>query len=173
MGGRCSPFCLHNAFTPGLLCAVSKWKRFLIYWSPVILWLCVITVASGDQKSVQHSSRIIGPVLHWLFPQLSEQQVWEVVYWVRKCAHMTEFGVLALVCWRAFQRVLPGALQPWSWRNARSAWLCCLLFASVDEVHQLFVPGRQGSVMDVMIDCAGAAIALLLLRALGRKLKWW
>ncbi|GAA4069041.1 hypothetical protein GCM10022410_13710 [Amphibacillus indicireducens] len=32
----------------------------------------------------------------------------------------------------------------------------CVLFAISDEVHQLFVPGRAGQVMDVVIDTTGA-----------------
>ena len=38
----------------------------------------------------------------------------------------------------------------------------CLLYASSDEIHQLFVPGRSGEVRDVMIDFSGAALGIAL-----------
>ena len=34
-------------------------------------------------------------------------------------------------------------------------------YAATDEFHQLFVPGRAGRVTDVLIDSAGAFLALL------------
>jgi len=37
-----------------------------------------------------------------------------------------------------------------------------LAVAIFDEVHQLFVPGRNGSAIDIVLDMAGIAIALLL-----------
>mgnify|MGYP000059507674 CR=1 FL=1 len=35
-------------------------------------------------------------------------------------------------------------------------------YASTDEFHQLFVPGRSGQVRDVLIDSCGAAIGVLI-----------
>jgi VanZ family protein len=152
---------------------VSNLKKFMLYWLPVILWLFVISAASGDKKSFQHSSRIIGPIVHWLFPQLAEAQVNEVVFYVRKSAHMAEFGVMALLCWRAVRQTKCGERRPWSWREAWNALLLVMVFASVDEMHQSFVPSRQGSPWDVVIDCTGAALALWLWWVFGRWRKWW
>ncbi|MBQ7943347.1 MAG: VanZ family protein [Lachnospiraceae bacterium] len=40
--------------------------------------------------------------------------------------------------------------------------LCfCILFASTDEIHQLFVDGRHGSPKDVLIDSCGALTGIL------------
>lgn len=38
----------------------------------------------------------------------------------------------------------------------------CLLYAVLDEFHQLYVPGRTSSVRDVLIDFAGAVIGMAL-----------
>lgn len=35
-----------------------------------------------------------------------------------------------------------------------------VLFAASDEVHQIFVPNREGSIADLIIDVAGIAISL-------------
>ena len=37
-----------------------------------------------------------------------------------------------------------------------------LVVAIFDEIHQLYVPGRDGSAIDAVLDMAGIAIALLL-----------
>ena len=158
---------------PCLLCAVQKLRRFTIYWLPVVAFMVVIYSASGDSKSVQHSSRIIEPILRWLFPQLAHDTVWLIVLLVRKCAHLTEFAILALLVWRALDASTPPGPQAWSWRLARNTWLFVALYAASDEIHQLFVPNRQASAWDVLIDSSGAAAGLLGLWALGCWRKWW
>ena len=50
----------------------------------------------------------------------------------------------------------------------------CMFYASTDEVHQLFVPGRSGEIRDVLIDSAGSATGILssmLVRKIGGVLK--
>ena len=42
-----------------------------------------------------------------------------------------------------------------------------VLFAISDEIHQLFVPGRAGSAVDVLIDSVGVGIGVLVYRILG------
>jgi len=42
------------------------------------------------------------------------------------------------------------------------AFTYCFLYACSDEIHQLFVPGRSGKFTDVLIDSAGALLAVLL-----------
>lgn len=43
--------------------------------------------------------------------------------------------------------------------------LFCLLYGISDEVHQIFVPFRSPSCLDILADTVGAAIAVLLLQA--------
>jgi VanZ family protein len=45
------------------------------------------------------------------------------------------------------------------------------LYAVTDEIHQAFVPTRNASPVDVLIDAVGAAIAMLLLAAVHRSRK--
>ena len=134
--------------------------------------MAVIFSASGDTKSTQRSSRLIEPFIRWFFPNLSQDQIWPLVLVVRKCAHLTEYAVLALLIWGALRSVSAQAAG-WSWRVARNAWLLVVAYAATDEFHQVFVPNRQGSPWDVLIDSIGAAVGLLALWALGRWLKWW
>lgn len=148
---------------------MSKFKSFLKYWLPVILWAALIFSASGDKKSVQRSSRIIEPFVRWLIPDISDEAVGNTVFVVRKCAHVTEFAIFTLLLRRAANGVLWKQGAQWNWNAARFAFVVSVLFAISDEIHQSFVPGRQGAVMDVVIDSTGAACALLFLWFLERR----
>jgi VanZ family protein len=147
---------------------VPKPHSFIRYWLPVLIWMAVIFSASSDSGSFRHSSHIIAPLIHWFFPSISDATVHSIVVFVRKCAHLTEFAVLALLLWRALYKPVRREPRPWSRRIAWQTLLLVLLYASSDEFHQLFVPSRQASVVDVMIDTTGAACGLLLLWALGK-----
>jgi VanZ family protein len=151
---------------------VSKARSFLKYWLPVLVWMAVVYSASADTKSVQHS-RIIAPILRWLFPHISEDTVNFIVLVVRKGAHLTEYAILGLLLWRALRKPIRDDARSWSWRTAGWAVLVAALYASSDELHQLFVPTREASVRDVLIDTTGAALGLLLLWGIGRVRKWW
>ena len=41
------------------------------------------------------------------------------------------------------------------------AILFCLIYACSDEIHQLFVSGRSGNLLDVMIDLLGSLCSIL------------
>jgi len=94
-----------------------------------------------------------------------------IILGVRKCAHVTEYAILALLCWVALlRRAAPGK---WDWARARNALLIVATYASTDEFHQLFVPSRQASVIDVLIDTCGGAFGLLFVWIVGRWRKLW
>ena len=152
---------------------MSKLRVFLKYWVVILLWFALIFLASSDTKSAGRSSRIIKPIVLWLFPQASAKAVEEVVLGVRKCAHLTEYAVLALLFWRAFRKPVKNDTRPWSWRLAGAAMLGAMLYAATDEMHQRFVPGRFGTLHDVVIDATGGALGLLALWTWGRWRKRW
>jgi len=136
---------------------------FARYWLPVAIWMVVIFSASGDAFSVQHTSRILGPIIHWLLPGLPQEKADVIILCIRKCAHAVEFGVLALLLWRAVVKPSRTNKPTWRWADARVAFLVTCVYAVSDELHQRFVATRQGAVRDVLFDIAGAASALLLL----------
>ena len=72
---------------------------------------------------------------------------WDTV--LRKLAHMVEYGVLALLWWRALRT-----------RSPAPAAVVAVAYAITDEFHQSFVAGRHGSPVDVLIDSAGVALAI-------------
>jgi VanZ family protein len=74
-------------------------------------------------------------------------------YVLRKLAHMTEYAILALLLLRA--------TGSFAW-----AFVLAVAYAATDEVHQVFVPGRHGSPLDVAIDAVGVTVALVAARRL-------
>jgi VanZ family protein len=152
---------------------VSKTRSFLKYWLVPLGWMSMIFLASNDSKSYTHSSRLVEPLLHWLFPHMSQAHVEAIHHVIRKCAHLTEYAVLAILLWRAVRKPTRRDSRPWSWREALIAVLMVFLYASTDEFHQRFVPTRTPMVSDVFIDTSGAIVGMILLWAIGRKFAWW
>jgi len=142
---------------------------FLRYWLPLLVWMLVIFSASADTQSTEHTSRFLVPLLRWLNPNVSEETIDTVRWLVRKAAHMTEFAIFAWLWWRALRKPVRGDPRPWSWRVAALVIAVVVLYASSDEIHQAFVPGRTASVKDVCIDTAGGIIGLGLLWIIYRK----
>ena len=79
---------------------------------------------------------------------------------VRKAAHMSEYAILAFLIYVPllinvrFKKISGYFLATMS---------VCLIYAITDETHQLFVPGRDGRITDVIIDTIGSMIAALIL----------
>lgn len=126
--------------------------------------MVVIFSASTDSMSAPHTSRIIGPFLHWLWPGIPAWLVEDLQVGIRKSAHVTEYSVLAWLYWRLLCQVQGRAPWPWDVRLVRMTILLTALYASTDEFHQLFVPSRGSAVTDVMLDTAGAVVAMFILR---------
>ena len=141
-------------------------KGFLIRnWLPAIAWMIFIFIGSTSVLSAQHTSRIIVPFLRWINPRISEDTLRLVQTTIRKSGHVSEYAVLALlVLWarRAGQKKIGGG-QGWIWRDAAFALVVTAAYAATDELHQSFVPSREGSLWDVLIDSAGACAGLFLL----------
>ena len=106
-------------------------------------------------------------------PGLDAADVERVVLVVRKCAHAFEYSVLAWLFWRALRHSMGVAPRTWSAKVAYLAWFFATLYAITDEWHQAFVPNRQGSVRDVMLDSFGAAVGVGLIWLIGRWRRAW
>src|SRR6266404_1741376 len=112
-------------------------QRLLKYWLPVLVWLCFIFIGSSDLMSAEQTSRIILPFLRWLKPDISMEAIAQIQFVVRKCAHVTEYALLALLLWRAVYRGTN--LKPKTSILFIVVWLACAVFAASDEFHQSFV----------------------------------
>src|SRR5262245_18737172 len=105
-------------------------RLFLRYWVPLLAWLGVMFVSSTSVMSAEHTSRYIVPFLLWVKPGMSSRAIWTTLVIIRKCAHVFEYTILALLLWRAL-RSLP-ALHAKTLMVFGAALLGCALFAASD-----------------------------------------
>lgn len=123
---------------------------------------CMVCIFAFSSQNAEKSNNISMSVSERIAakkssgaPQMPDDAMWQFNGIVRKYAHFALFFVLGALCTSLFlvfmpkRKILPIFL----------ALLVCLLWASADEIHQLYVPGRTGQVKDVLIDFSGAFIA--------------
>ncbi len=142
------------------------------FWIPVLVWMALIFSGSGQVLSFQETSRFLGPLLSWLFPDASPERLRAMMFIIRKFGHLSEYAVLAVLSWWALRR-MRGAKDGWSWGDARWALIIVALYAASDEIHQALVPTREGTIRDVLIDTAGGLLGLALVWVVGRVCKRW
>ena len=135
--------------------------------------MALIFGGSTSALSAQRTSRVIGPFLRWLNPSVTDDTIRAVQFCVRKTGHVSVYAVLAWLFWRARRKPVPANPRPWCWREAGIAVAFAALFAMTDEWHQSFVPSRDGSVWDVLLDTAGATLGMVLLWRAGLRRGWW
>lgn len=135
--------------------------------------MILIFGGSTELGAPRNTSRIIVPILRWLNPKITAQTIDKVQFVIRKCGHATEYGIFCLLVWRALRNFSQTNRKEWNWTIARRAIFISALYASTDEFHQLFVATREGRVHDVLLDTAGAILAMLLLWQIGLKFKFW
>lgn len=83
-----------------------------------------------------------------------------------KILHAFAFGCFAF----AFSYWLDGGM--WKSKPAACILIVCIAaacYGASDEIHQIFVPGRDASVYDWIADCTGALAASLVRAALVRR----
>lgn len=116
-----------------------------------ILWVLFIFATSSGVVTVRQLSTAVakaaGPVK--VTPEGFEA-VWKSVWWIFvKGWHATEFGILAWLIYRATSGKL------------RLAVGLAGTYALIDELHQVYIPGRGGRMSDVLIDWIGIGLFLL------------
>ena len=82
---------------------------------------------------------------------------------IRKLGHFSEYLTLGFFSFAYFSNLL---LKNNKCKNFKRTTLVSLIFsifyAASDEFHQTFVDGRDGNVIDVLIDGSGAFFGMLL-----------
>ena len=139
---------------------MKKRALLIIFLVASILWALFIfsnSLQTGESSGEMSGSvtEAINKLLGAISPSL------EVTHrFVRKAAHFCEFGVLSTL--------VSFALYFFFAKSDKRELGCLLaipisaLVAACDETIQLFVDGRGGSVVDVMIDTSGACAAALI-----------
>jgi VanZ family protein len=133
-------------------------------WIAAILWLIVIAIESTTYLSAHNTSKILYPLLHFIFGvNHARFDTWH--FYIRKGGHVLGYAMLSILLFRAWKETLPTPGNPkWTMRWATIAVLGTALVASLDEWHQSFLPSRTGIWQDAVLDTvAGIAAQILLL----------
>ena len=138
--------------------------RLLKAWIAAILWLIVIAIESTTYLSSNNTSRILYPLLHFLFG-IDPAPFEHLHFYIRKAGHVFGYGMLSILLFRAWRETLTVVSDAkWTLRWATLAVLGTAIVASMDEWHQSYIPSRTGTPWDVLLDtCAGTAAQILLL----------
>ena len=126
---------------------------WLTAYVPLIIWIIVVLGLGSGVGASTETSRIIGPLLEFIFPSATPETLAVYHGYIRKLAHFVEYGVLALLAVRAF--------APINFRYV-VAFLLVLTVAAVDEINQSFNPARTSSPWDVSLDALGGLTALMI-----------
>jgi len=117
-------------------------KLVIHYWVPVILYAGMIVYLSSLSTSTEN-------LPHW-FDDLND-----------KIIHGIEYGVLGVLCYRAF---FFGAGNRLRGLAPFLAIGCAILFGLSDEIHQFFVPLRYADGWDWLADGIGASMGVVIWR---------
>jgi VanZ family protein len=116
----------------------------------------ISTASTGSFTSNQTAGHII-PFLHWLLPHADFDTLEHIHHGIRKFGHVLEYFLFALLVLRGFRKDRSGWMNAW-WISTLIVVAC---YASLDEIHQAFVPGRGASGWDSLLDASAGAAALL------------
>ena len=126
----------------------------------LILWMILIFTMSNF-KAVESDvqSGFIVNILSNIFHFTNINLITVIV---RKLAHITEYlilGILMLNC-----------LKEYNIKNVVIvSILVCILYSCSDEIHQIFISGRSGEVVDVLIDTIGIVLGNLIYKRIAKK----
>lgn len=122
-----------------------KLKR-LILLVLIIIWAISIFGLSGQNGT--ESSGLSRKIVQ-IFTK-NEEIVDMVEPYIRKVAHFSEYGLGGILFTLLF--------STYNWKDRKIILISVILgiwYASMDEIHQLLVDGRNGSIVDVYIDTLG------------------
>ena len=125
---------------------LEKRKVWLVYIPLVIYWLILFSATSlpaPDLPSIGISDKI---------------------------AHLSAFFCLSvlLTLTLIFQR----KSKLFFYNNYLAALVICLIYAAIDELHQILIPGRSAELLDWIADGGGALLGILITRFLIIKLNY-
>jgi VanZ family protein len=142
--------------------------RKFLSWAAVILWMALIFKLSS-QPAVQSSKLSTGitKINIKAIEKVNPNTKFNIVkfdHMVRKNAHFFVYLFLGVFVINVLRR---SGIR--GYRCVVYALLICILYATSDELHQIFVPGRGAQVKDVIIDSAGASVGILVNIVISRK----
>lgn len=123
-----------------------KWIKKNINIILLIIWMIIIFIMSSfNGESSGNQSNFIVNIISQIF---SISNINYLSFIIRKLAHFTEYFILGILVINNFKKINKKIIF--------GSIIFCMLYAFTDEFHQLFVSGRSGQIIDVLIDSFGS-----------------
>lgn len=128
----------------------SRKAYVIISWILVVACMGVIfsLSAQNGEESSDLSGSFVMAILQWLKIDIDEG-------FLRSCAHCLEFMGLSVLIFNATYSTWGSKFTP------LVAFMGAVLYAVVDEIHQIFVPDRAFQLSDILVDSTGALIGVI------------
>lgn len=138
----------------------------------LLLWMYLIFYFS-NQNGVDSSATSDGLVMSLvrfidsIIPvDFSEDTMNILAFIIRKVAHFTLYfilGILIFILLNDYSMMLS--------KKVIYSIMFCLIYACSDEIHQLFVEGRDGKIFDVFIDMFGSLSSIFIVYLFNKRKK--
>jgi VanZ family protein len=143
-----------------------KLNRFLKYWLPPILWMIFFFPLINRFLGSPAIYRALLYVFKIFSPDVSATAIQFPYIVIRKSIHFVEYAVLTFLMVRAFRGE---STKKWDIRWAITSGIITIGYGFLDEFLQTFVSTRNGSILDSIINSAGAFFMLGVLAAKAKK----
>lgn len=126
-------------------------KKYI--WPVMTVIICIIIFVFSAQTGTEStgiSDKFVNPMENLFsnfFTNIFSRDF--LILLIRKGAHISIYFMLGICAYMSIKKL---------WLST----LFCLVYACSDEIHQLFVEGRSGSIVDVGIDSIGFIIGGIL-----------
>jgi len=141
-------------------------KKFIVYWLPPLVWMALIFTGGNWALASSVTYRVIVSIVKWLLPSASQSTISLLYIIVRKSFHFVEYAVLAYLLFRGFRKM---SSKSWDLKWAVYAGCIAIGYGFLDELLQSFIPSRNGSFIDWIIDTAGAMFILAIISVKNKK----
>lgn len=128
----------------------------------VLIWMIIIFIMSSfnAEDSANQSNFIVNIIANIL--NINNIELLNLI--IRKLAHFTEYLILGVLVINMFTK-----------NNAKKYYLLsillCLIYATSDEIHQIFAPGRACQIKDILIDSIGSITGIYLYKLISKRKK--
>jgi VanZ family protein len=130
------------------------------HWLPVLGALIFICFTSTTLMGGTNTGMVVAKVWKALFGTNHIKLAWEINFIGRKIGHFFGYGMVGLIFRNAWYKTASAfSLVAKTWLYPFAAFLAVVstfTVGSLDEYHQMFLPGRVGCLHDALLDTSGA-----------------
>ena len=150
---------------------INKTKKILLL---ILVLIGCITIFCFSEFSAMDSSKQSRGVTYNILKvlngnKLSEKELIKLTKKInpvmRKIAHFSIYMILAIFTYMFIENLNIKSKSEKERLRKNILYTCifCIIYAIFDEIHQIYVPGRTGKLIDVIIDTLGACMGITII----------